>query len=171
MDIHERGRRRTLRISGLTKKQAEDVRRHIENIISARRQRTALEDADAAWLGSLVDKFHTKLVKVGLVDPRVVEVKAPKPVTTLKEFLEEFISDGMTLKRKSASIETLKKWKGTLDLLLECFDESRDVSSFTVADGRTFRKWMEKRSIRKSKRNPTGRMTEDWRQSVVARRP
>ncbi|MEO2017295.1 MAG: tyrosine-type recombinase/integrase [Fuerstiella sp.] len=168
MDIHEAGKRRTLRVSGLTKKQAEDVHRHIENIVSSKLQRTKLEDDDATWLGSLVDKVHAKLVKAGLAEPRDVQSEDPKSVTTLVVFLEEFITDGMTLKRDSASIETLKKWKGTRDLLLKCFDEDRDVSSFTVADGKTFRKWMEKRSIRKSNRNPTGRMMENSMRQRIA---
>ena len=68
-------------MSGLTKRQAEDVFRHIENIVSARLQRTKLEDADAAWLGSLTDKFHTKLVKVGLEEPREAEEPEPEVET------------------------------------------------------------------------------------------
>jgi len=161
VDIAGTGRRKQIRMSGLTRKQAESQFARIESIISTRLQGAKLDDVDAAWLGGLSESFHNKLAKTGLVESRVVEVPEPEdgPIT-LRKFLDEFIEDGLTSRRAKASDGTRKNWRQTRDLLLKCFGDKL-VSSFSVADGKTFRKWLEKRKIRKSVRNPTGRMMEN----------
>ena len=173
IDIAGTGKRKQIRMSGLTRKQAEGQFARIESIISTRLQGAKLDDVDAAWLGGLPDSFHGKLAKAGLVEPRVVKVPEPEdgPIT-LRKFLDEFIKDGMTSRRAKASDGTLDNWRQTRDLLIKCFGGDKLVSTFSVADGKTFRKWLEKRKIRKSVRNPSGRMMENTlRQRMAYAKP
>jgi hypothetical protein len=157
MDIHQPKKRRTIRMSGLTKRQAEDVFRHIENIVSARLQRTKLEDADAAWLGSLTDKFHTKLVKVGLEEPREAEEPEPEVETiNLGDFLEDHHATGRTSKGDKAAALTLKKWLCPMRYLNEVFGADRPIDSITHEDAYQFSKWLDARRIKKTAEKPKG---------------
>jgi hypothetical protein len=70
MDVAGTGSRKQIRMSGLTRKQAESQFARIESIISTRLQGARLDDVDAAWLGKLPDAFHAKLAKAGLVETR-----------------------------------------------------------------------------------------------------
>lgn len=163
MDIHQPKKRRTIRVSGLTKRQAEDVFRHIENIISARLQRTKLEDADAAWLGSLTDKFHAKLVTVGLEEPRETEETEPEPASamTLGTLLQEHVDRGRTKKNKLAAESTKKKWVGTQRFLTSVFGAEKEITVITLDDAHQFRVWLEKRRIKKTKAKPKGQPMEE----------
>ena len=112
----------------------------------------------------LPERFFNRLVNVGLVEPRISADELDSQSSggiQLKEFLDVFISRRKTLKERVASIETVKKWQGTRDLLLQCFDDERSVDSFKLADARKFRQWLESRRIPKSKRNSTGKMAEN----------
>lgn len=162
--ININGKRRSIRVSNLTKKRAEVVQRHIESIVSCRLQGTRIEDVDAVWLGSLPERFFEKLVKAGLVEPRLSAGGlngAAADGMPLEQFLDVFISRRKTLKERIDSVETIKKWQGTRDLLLQCFDGDRTVDSFKLGDARAFRQWLETRQIPESKRNPTGKMAEN----------
>ena len=155
------GLRRQIRFSGQAKKQAETIFHIIERLIEAATLNVPAQPQDAAWLAALPDKFYSKLAKHKLAEPRVVEEPEPEVDSCLRSFVGRFINRGKTLKNDPASIETVKKWSGTFDLLLQCFDEEKPIAEFTLADARDFRSWMEKREIRKSKRNPSGRMAEN----------
>lgn len=167
MGVIDKQSRKTIRLSGLTRKQAEQVLGHVENIIGCRLQQTRLDDPDATWLGSLPDKFHEKLVKAELVEQRE-KAQLQQEGVSLRDFLAEFIEDGRTLKGHPASVETSKKWRGTRDMLLQCFDGERLVSSFSLVDGKAFRKWMEQREVPVTKRNPTARMAENSMRQRIA---
>ena len=159
MDIHQPRQRRTIRVSGLTKRQAEDVFRHIENIISARLQRTKLEDADAAWLGRLTDKFHAKLVRVGLEEPRDVEEIEAEPeveIMTLGKFLDDHHETGKTSKGDKAAELTLRKWLCPMRYLKEVFGADRPINSITHEDAHQFSRWLDARRIKKTKEQPKG---------------
>ncbi len=159
MDIHESGKRRTLRVSGLTKKQAEDVHRHVENIISARLQKTRLEDADAAWLGSLTDKFHARLVKVGLEEPRETEgpeVKPEQRTMSLGEFLDDHYAAGKTAKGNKAAELTVRKWFSSMKYLKEVFGVDTPINSLTHEDAYQFGKWLDERRIKATPDKPKG---------------
>lgn len=172
MDVVDNKARRQIRFSGQTKKQAETIFHIIERLIEAATLNIPAQPQDAAWLAALPDKFYSRLAKHNLAEPRVIEEPEPEEGGTLRSFVGAFISRRKTLKNDPASIETVKKWSGTFDLLLQCFDEEKPIAEFTLADARDFRSWMEKREIRKSKRNPSGRMAENsMRQRMrIARR-
>lgn len=160
------GRRHGIRLPGFTKNQAAPVLSRVKELLVAKTANQQMEIHTATWLADVDDSLHQKLVKGGLVGERVPD---PEPETeelpigpTLGEFLDGFIRRGRTVKDGlKASRQTLNKWKGTRDLLTQCFDSGRPLNEFTLEDGRTFRSWMEKRKIAKTGRNTTGSMSEN----------
>ena len=159
--VDQDGKRRQIRPGrNATKAATEQMGRHIDVLVSARASASPVARQTALWLGELGDKLISKLANAGLIEPRITQQELPK-CPTLERFLVEFIAAGVTLRGNVASIATIKKWKGTMKLLLQCFDGSRLVDSFGLADGKLFRRWMELRKISKTPRSPTGKMAEN----------
>ena len=169
MDVNGTGERRQIRFTN-TKKYATTLYNVVERLIEARTLNGSIDPADAGWLAKLPDKFYGKLVNHGLVSPRLIEEIEPetKAGPSLKTFLDDFVADGVTIKGAKASQQTVNKWDGTRKLLLQCFDGKMPLQSFTLADAKAFRKWMEKRRLPKTKRTPTGRMAENSMRQRVA---
>ena len=168
MDTTGTAKRRQIRFSGHNKKQAETIFHIVERLIEARRMNVSPQPQDQTWLAELPDKFYAKLVRNGLAEERIVEEPDEEEEMSLRAFVGGFIARRKTLKGNPASHETVKKWEGTFDLLLQCFDESRCISEFTLDDARKFRSWMERRKIPKSTRSPTGRMAENSMRQRIA---
>ena len=66
------GKRRTVRLGKMTKKDAEAVRVKVESILGAQVSGQAIAQETARWVAQLGDKLHEKLAKVGLVEARAV---------------------------------------------------------------------------------------------------
>ena len=92
-----------------------------------------LEDADAAWLGSLTDKFYSKLVKAGLAEPRIenIDHEPEQVVVTLGELLTDHARDGRTAKGRPAAEKTRIKWRASITYLQDFFDYDRDINTIT----------------------------------------
>ena len=160
VSLTNRNKRKQIRLRDLTKKQAQSYFEHIESIISARLQRIRLDDADARWLGGLPDSVHDKLVRAGLTEPRkpaaAVE-PSEQAAVTLQQLLDEHIEEGLTSKGREASQYTKANWRSSKNLLLECFDSDRDITSITLDDGHQFRKFLNSRRIKKTTKGKNGR--------------
>ena len=172
MCVAEPGKRRTLRVSGLTKRQAEEVHRHVESIVGARLQRTRLEDVDSAWLGSLTDKFHARLVRVGLDSSRIIQVpEVPEEPSKflLTEFLQDHIDDGRTSQGKKAAQSTLATWRGTQSFLGSFLGSDRLIGDITAEDAHQFRRWLDKRRINHKTAGRNGKpMAENAKRKHIA---
>jgi len=136
--------RRSMRPGRVNKATANKIARHVDLLVAAKASGGTIELNTAKWLGDIGDGLHKKLVRAGLTQSNVVVEAEPElePSITLASFLDEYVATGITRKGEVASSNTLKNWSITRDLLLECFDGSRPVESFTVADGKAFRKWL-----------------------------
>ena len=64
-----------------------------------------------------------------MADTHVVAEAESAPSITLAALLNEFVDAGLTLKGNPASVQTQKKWSGTRNLLLKCFDGTRPLDS------------------------------------------
>lgn len=150
--------RRSLRPGKVNKATAQQIARHIDVLVASKASGGTVDRTTALWLGEIGDKLYAKLVKAGLTEPK--EPTEPEQLTTLATFLDEYVETGVTKKGNPASDNTLKNWRFTREMLLDCFDGRRPVDSFSVADGKAFRKWLERRKIPISNRSPTGKMSE-----------
>lgn len=130
------GRRRTIRLGTCSEKIANDVRRHVEAILSAAAADSAIDQRTADWLGKVSDDLHAKLVAAGLVTARVSS--AIPETTLLGTFLESYIERRTDL--KPASILVIRQ---VIRCLKEFFGVERSLDAITIADCKDFRRWME----------------------------
>jgi integrase len=161
--IDQDNARRSLRPGkGTNKATAHQIARHIDVLVASKASGGTVELTTAKWLGGIGERLHKKLVRAELTEPKVVEVEPdPEPSITLAAFLDEFVADGITLKGNRASKQTLTKWSGTRDRLLECFGGARTLNSMTLADGKEFRRWLEACKVPKKRGAKTGRLAEN----------
>ncbi|MEO2025205.1 MAG: tyrosine-type recombinase/integrase [Fuerstiella sp.] len=162
--IDQDNARRSLRPGkGTNKATANQIARQIDVLVASKASGGTVELTTAKWLGGIGEKLHAKLVRAGLTAPKAAAAVEPdqEPSISLAAFLDEFVADGTTLKGNPASSATLRKWSGTRDLLLRCFDGARPLNSMVLADAKEFRKWMERRKLPQTKRTPTGKMAEN----------
>jgi integrase len=80
------GKRKTLRLGGIPRKQAAGIQRHVEILAAAQIDGSAPPPATSQWIRGLSDGLRDKLQRVGLVAP--VEAAATCP--TLGELIEAF---------------------------------------------------------------------------------
>lgn len=171
-DVHGTKKSKTIRISDLNKKQAEGIFRHVDNIISARLQGAKFDDVEAAWIGTLTDRFYNKLVKAGLMEPREIDVQPeslPEPeVFDLERLTTEHMDRRKTSKGRDASESSWKNWRAAKNHLLRFFDADQDITTITKEDAHQFRVYLDERRIKKTKATPKGRpMLENAKRKVM----
>ncbi len=81
------GRRHTIRLGKLQKRDAQTIRVHVENLAAAKLRGRAVPDETAIWLGRLDTTLRGKLEKVGLLRP------GPSgPTPTLGQWLDTYVA-------------------------------------------------------------------------------
>ena len=127
------GKRKSLYPGKMPKKNAVQVKTHIEALVSAQHSGTAIPVHTAIWLKECDSKLLTKLFKLGLIE----KPKEQADKLTLEALCERLI-DG----RSEIKDSTRKVWKRCRRLLLKCFDGSKPIDTFTVGDARDFREYL-----------------------------
>ena len=102
----------------------------VQAIVSAQFARQPLDAEVAAWVGSISDKLHRKLVAIGVVPPRVKSDRA-----TLAGFVDGFISDRSDVKAATATVYT-----HTRRCLVAFFGADRLLDTITPGDADTWRR-------------------------------
>jgi len=148
------GRRAVLRLPGVDKKAAEGFARHLESLNAANLAGTAPRAETAAWLGSLPDATHDKLVKIGLVESRV-PIDLPKE-WTLGELLARFFTE-----RKDAKESTRLVWGNARRNLESYFGADKLLSEITAADADAFRIHLAGMSEKRGRRGSAKRLGEN----------
>jgi integrase len=85
------GRRPKIRLGPVTRKVAENARRHIEHLLVAREMGTPIDVDTAQWLGRLEDVVHDRIVRAGLAQRRVGQSRGDSTVTVqwlVRRYLE-----------------------------------------------------------------------------------
>jgi integrase len=119
-------RRRTIRLSRMSKKAAESVKARVEHLIVARTAGVAIDADTARWVADLGDDLHDKLARVGLVTPR--EACA---VVTLEALLDAFDKDASHDVKATTRVRQAQARRH----LIEHFGPDRDVSTISANDG------------------------------------
>ena len=120
------GVRRPLRLGKVTKKQAETVRAHVEQLVSAAITKAALPDDTSAWLASVDGELYEKLAGLGLVKNRVS--------ATLRKYFADYITSRIDLKPRT--VINLKQVEG---FIVRCFGSDKSMREFEKVDGEQFR--------------------------------
>ena len=161
------GDRRTLRPGKVNKATAEQIGRHVDNLIAHVASRGVLERQTALWLGEIGETLHAKLANAKLVEVRAKVEPSESP--KLLSFIDAFISDGKTLIGNPASESTRKKWKTARNHLANFFPSGQRLNEINPQDAKAFRQWIESHRIKKTSANPSGQpMRENAKRKIIA---
>ncbi len=92
-------KRQTVRLGRVNLKYAEDVRRRVEHIVSARRGNHSLDPETAEWLTGIDDVLHGRFAAADLATPRQAALLGP--------FIDDYIASRTTPKTSPRTIENL----------------------------------------------------------------
>lgn len=124
------GKRKTVRLGRVSKRQAQDVRSHVERLISANLMGTAVDPHTAQWVGELSPELRDKLAANGLV--------TGQPCVTLGELWQDFLG-GLDV-----DPSTLRNLAVVWANLQAHFGADQRIRELTPADARAFRAWLGK---------------------------
>jgi integrase len=120
------GKRRTIRLGKLTKRQAAEVERHVRSILGAKLAGYAIDAADAAWLGELPPKLYNRLAAADLVPPR-------QSSPTLDSFLQSWLA-----KRNGAKPNSRTNYQQAADKLTTFYGDAAPLDSITPSRAEDF---------------------------------
>jgi integrase len=120
------GRRRSVRLGKVSKRQAETVRARIEELIASRATGQGYPPELTAWLDEAGDQLHERLTAAGLVKARQ------------RQGLADFI-DGYIARRTDTKPSTRTVYTRARRHLVAHFGEGRPLRSITAADADGFR--------------------------------
>jgi len=112
---------------------AEEVRRHVEKLVEARRANVSVATETISWLGGIDDGMRKKLERVGLIATAKAMLKVE-----LGEFLDRYIEQQ---KVESCAL-TIRNLQQTKNKLIAFFKASRDLRTITIDDMSSFRGWL-----------------------------
>lgn len=129
------GKRKTLRLGKVSKRQAESVKTRIELLIAAKITGTAPDDETSRWLAVRDEQFLRKLAAVGLID-------VPSE-SSLAKFLDDYLVKRQALVDVGKlSIRTLGIDRLTRECLCDFFGADRLITDIGEGDAWDFRNWL-----------------------------
>ncbi len=124
------GRRRSVRLGKIPKKNAEELRGLMERLATAAVTGSAPADGDARRVADLPDPLHAKLAKTGIVAPR-----ERAEVVKLGPFLDAYLA------RRAPEVKdaTIRHLREAAASLVDFYGADANVRSITPADADRFR--------------------------------
>ena len=96
--------RKTIRLSGINKANAQTVAHHVQQLVNWKKSGLALDSQTADWIAKKVgQELYDKLSNAGLIEKRASSL--------LSEFMDEYVADAKTTDGRPAAANTLRKWK------------------------------------------------------------
>ena len=128
--INDNGKRKSIRLGKMDKKNATTIKTHVEYILSAKVAGLALDNETSKWLVDLGPKLAEKLEKVGLID---------RPY---KALLGEFIEDYVTRKSRELKPGTMQVFRLAQRNLVTFFGACKRLNAVTPGDADDFRSYL-----------------------------
>jgi integrase len=124
---------RTVYLGRKQKRSAQEVLRHVERLVEAKRANVAVAPETAAWLGGVDAGLRRKLERAGLISPvaSILQVE-------LGEFLDRYIDQ----KKIDSSPLTIRNLEQAKKKLVAFFRSNRDPRSISVEEMAQFRVWL-----------------------------
>jgi integrase len=132
------GERKAIRLGTASMHDARTVATRVELLVSAKVNGTSVQSDTTNWLTSIGDELYTKLVKHGLVAPRVKQ-----QAVTLAAFLDGFIAKQSD--KKPSTITCLTQCRNDL---VEYFGADKPIDSITEGDAEDWRHFLRTRKAR-----------------------
>jgi integrase len=126
-------RRHTLRLGrDITERAANEIGRHIDQILDSRKHGTGIPADTAKWLERLPEDLRLQLVQM-----EVVNDTGASTVQTLEAFLTDYLKSRTDLEASThGNLETAKRW------LVKYFGGQRELASITPGEADTYRIWL-----------------------------
>jgi integrase len=127
------GKRHTLRLGRqISEKAANEVGRHIDQILESRRHGLAVPADSVQWLERLPNELRLQLVQM-----KVIEDTGSRAASTLGGFLSDYLRTRTDIQPSTkTNLETAKRW------LIEFFGEQRELDSITPGEADEYRIWL-----------------------------
>ena len=122
-----------IRLGNITVKDAQTIKVHVENLLSAQAMKVSVATETADWLGKIPDALYTKFVQKGFVPPR-------KVVGTLGEMIPKVISE----KSVGNARATAAVYEQARESLYRYFGEDRRVDKITPTEVKEYSLWLAK---------------------------
>ncbi|MEO0966280.1 MAG: tyrosine-type recombinase/integrase [Planctomycetota bacterium] len=123
------GRRATLRLGSCSKRRAEEICRHIEELLAAKSTGTGVSRAAAEWLRAADGELVGRLAKLGLTSDR--------DRVTLGGFVDDYISSRQDVKASTRTV-----YLRTRRHLADFFSETRRLDTIRRGDADLWRSWL-----------------------------
>lgn len=113
------GKRKSLRLGKMSKRQAETIKHHLEDLLSAKLSASTPSDKTGRWLAEIEDSLREKLANLSLAESREKRVSPP-----LKQFVE-----GLKASKGNLKPNTIKNYDQTIRRLVDYFGEDCPLES------------------------------------------
>ena len=123
-------KRRRIRLGRVTKRQAEEVKRHVEHLVSARTRGLPLPASTAEWLSGVTGRLRERLAVCGLAE-------AAPGAPSLGAWLDRYIEG-----RKDVARNTRLKYEAAQKDLLGHFPADRTLDTIGPGDAEDFNAWL-----------------------------
>lgn len=130
------GKRKSIRLGKVPRRDAEAVRLKVEKLASARITGHAPDRETSLWLSEIGNDLHQKIARVDLAEERGKQ-ESKKVI----EFIDSYIEDQQSLKERT--IVLLTQTRNDLKKYLESIDKpAMALQDFTTGHAIDFRKWL-----------------------------
>lgn len=140
------GDRKTVRLGRMLKAEAEEVKRHVEALVTARRSGSVPRGDTVDWLGRIEAPLRSRLVEFGLAEP-----VAGHDEWTLGRLVDEY----RLKKHPTSKPGTRTTNEQGLQAMLEVFGPDKLLSEITPGDAEDFYAELTQQKRRRSKRAKT----------------
>ena len=127
------GRRRTIRLGRMPKKQAESIVRHVEALAASRIDGSAPPEQTSRWLAGIADRLRERLVKAGLAEP------AAEPVAEAVVSVGRVACRFIRQKRARLKPRTLANYRRSFRSFLSHVRWTTAAEAITAGDAEAFR--------------------------------
>lgn len=142
LQFRQIGKRRSLWLGPMSKRSADTVARHVEELARADQAGVAASADSTAWAKSLDGRMRTTLVKWGLAEAQRKR-NGDLDVRLLKTFCDSFIEDQTDLKPG-----TIDNFGHARRLLVEYFGQDKPLAAIAPGDTARWKRWLLARPVK-----------------------
>ncbi len=159
LQFRQAGKRRSLWLGDISKRNADTMAFHIDALVEAFENKTRLESSTASWAAGVDGRIRATLVKWALID--CGPVRNADADRMLGPFLARYIEG-----RTDVSQATRDKYGHTKRFLVGMFGEDRSLQSITKADAKRWQRWL---SEQPSRRDSEGNVLKTMADSTASK--
>jgi integrase len=130
-------KRRTIRLGRVSKRMAENVCRHVEELVAAKLMGQPVAAQTAAWVADLDDRMYDRLAAVQLLAPRCNE-----PAMGLGTFLAKYVRERVDVKPATKEV-----WSQVVRNLNHFFGSDRSLAEISESDADAFKMYLNQEAL------------------------